>query len=208
MTDVAYTAAWVPDDDPERSWDEAAELAVDWVLQEAQRQGAKPLLVTPTQQQWTSGPNRITWFARTYSAVTPRSSRPARDRGPVLAYVPDYELMHLAAGYARGSSLAVVESAMHPLVGWAMAAGAVNLLTGKTTADTLSEAQRTALDRVHFYGNNGWTRGFGRDQATRILRDLSGRETAARDIILGYMVAKGHNGKAVDRLAKIIDSLG
>ncbi len=24
-------AAWVPDDDPERPWDEAAELAADWI---------------------------------------------------------------------------------------------------------------------------------------------------------------------------------
>lgn len=28
-------AAWVPDDDPERPWDEAAALAADWIWERA-----------------------------------------------------------------------------------------------------------------------------------------------------------------------------
>jgi hypothetical protein len=209
MTDVGYTAAWVPDDDPHRDWGDAAGPVVDWVLQEAKRQGAAPLLVTPTQSQWDCGVNVISWFAQNYPATTPRSSRARVDggRGPVLVYVPDYETMHLAATYARGSSLAVVETVSTPLVGWAMQAQAVNLLTREMTPDTRTESQQTVLDRVHFYGNNGWTKGFGRDQATRILRDALRQEDLNSDVILGYMVARGHHGKAVDRLAKILDGL-
>jgi hypothetical protein len=38
----------VPDDDPERPWDEAAELAADWIWERSEVEGAKPLLVTNT----------------------------------------------------------------------------------------------------------------------------------------------------------------
>jgi hypothetical protein len=187
MTEVNYTAAWVPDNDPERGWDEAAEPVVEWVLGEAERQGAEPLLVTPTQNQWSAGPDVIAWFARTYAATTPRSAHARGGRGPVLVYVPDYHTMYLAANYARGSSLAVVETISSPLIGWAMQAKALDLLQGEVTPDTRTESVCTELDRIHFYGNNGWTTGFGKDQATQILRDLLRDGEVDPAVILGYM---------------------
>lgn len=118
MTAPAYTAAWVPDDDPERPWDDAANLAVDWILSEAGRLEIAPLLVTPTQHRWSSGAESIRWFAQHHTATTPRSDWRSRSAGPVLAYVPDYHTFELAARQARGSSLAVVESVSNPLRGW------------------------------------------------------------------------------------------
>ncbi|WP_267904595.1 hypothetical protein [Streptomyces apocyni] len=41
MTMVTYTAAWVPDDDPERSWGEAADVAVAWLLEQARVLGGR-----------------------------------------------------------------------------------------------------------------------------------------------------------------------
>ncbi|MFF4989724.1 hypothetical protein ACFY19_21210 [Streptosporangium saharense] len=209
MPTLKYTAAWVPDDDPHRDWDEAARLAVAWLLEQATREGASPLLVTPTQNQWHAGVESITWFARTYSATTPRSShqRVGSGPGPVLAYVPDFDTLHLAARCAQGSTLAVVETEETPLIGWAMEVGAINLLTGEVTPDTRSSDQRELLERVHRNGNNGWTSGFGRDQTLRALRGVYGRDGLTKDIILGAMAAKGHRGKAVDRLGEALDTL-
>lgn len=33
-------AAWVPDDDPERPWDEAADIAADWICERSELAGA------------------------------------------------------------------------------------------------------------------------------------------------------------------------
>lgn len=199
-----YAAAWVPDDDPQRDWEDAASLAVDWIISEGRKQRATPLLVTPTQSQWNAGVESITRFARRYPATTPRSRRVAKSGGPVLAYVPDYESLYLASTYARGSSLAVVETIQFPLIGWAMELGALNLLTGEPTPDVRSDHQRAELERVNFYGNNGWTRGFGASQASRVLSDVLRQDHLSADVIVGTMLGKGHNGDAVERLRKLI----
>ena len=39
-------AAWVPDDEPERPWEDAANLAADWIWERSELEGIKPLLVT------------------------------------------------------------------------------------------------------------------------------------------------------------------
>lgn len=208
MTEHQYHAAWVPDDDPDRSWDEAADLAVEWLLQEAARLGSAPLLVTPAKSQWTSGADSVRWLAQHHEAATPRSNRPSSGRRPVLVYVPDYDTFHFAANYARDASLAVVESTATPLRGWAIEVAALDLLTGESTPDTRTEEQRQQLERIHFYGNNGWTTGFGKDQATRLLADLQRQGLLDPDVVLGYMLARGHHGKAIDRLSRIIEKLG
>ncbi|WP_156725794.1 hypothetical protein [Streptomyces apocyni] len=163
--------------------------------------------MTPTQQQWRSGPDVIGHFADTYDATTSRGRVPHTSQRPVLAYVPDYGDMHLAASYARNRALAVVESRAEPLIGWAMEVQAVDLTTGAVTVDTRSPEQRRELERIHDYGNNGWTRGFGADRSTFILGGLLGQDGIDGDIVLGYMVARGHDGRSVARLAKIIENV-
>lgn len=202
---ATYTAAWVPDDDPERSWDEAAERAVSWLLEQAHALGGRPLLVTPTQQQWQAGPDVIRQFVQTHEATTSRSRSAGFRQRPVVAYVPDYGDMYLAASYARDSVLAVVESRTAPLIGWAMEVHAVDLATGAVTADTRSPHQRSELERIDGYGNNGWTRGFGADRSASILDGLLRQDGIDADIILGHMVARGHDGRSIAHLKKIIE---
>ena len=122
-------AAWVPDDDPERGWEIAADLAVAWVRRECAEQGAAGVLVLNAfgvEQQIPS----LRRFAAEHSVTTPRASRDrvGRGKGPVLAYVPDEKTLDFAAGLARGSSLAIVES-IHGfrLEGWARQLGAIDL---------------------------------------------------------------------------------
>jgi hypothetical protein len=198
-------AAWVPDDDPERPWDDAADLAVEWLLDQAGERGQAPLLVTPTQSQWSMGAESIQLFAQRYEATTPRSNHASFSNRPVLVYVPDYDVMHLALRYARGSAIAVVETVSSPLVGWASAVGALDLTTGEPTRPALSDAQRKTFDRIEFNGNNGWTRGFGADSTARILRSLRDAGDLDKELLLGYMVAKGKHGRAIDRLVDLID---
>jgi hypothetical protein len=42
--------AWVPDDDAERPWDEAADLAAEWIWERGRLEGLLPVLVTNTFQ--------------------------------------------------------------------------------------------------------------------------------------------------------------
>ncbi len=118
--------------------------------------------------------------------------------------MPDYDTLT----FARGTSLVVVESVATPLRGWAMEVEALNLLTDETTPDTRSEEQREQFERIHFYGNNGWTTGFGKDQANRVLAGLHQQGLLDADVVLGFMLARGHHGTAVERLATIIRKLG
>jgi hypothetical protein len=206
MTDANYRAAWVPDDDPQRPSEDASRLAIAWIEEETAQQNATPLLVTPTRhQQQGAGP--IADFGHRYQATTPQSDRTRNHRGPVLAYVPGYREMDLAVRYARGSSLAVVESVSCPLFGWAIEVGAVNLATGQVTEDTRTIQQREGLDRIHFYGNNGWAPRHDRAQVAGIVKDLIDQPGMSADVILGCMVARGHGGDAVVRLSKVIESL-
>lgn len=204
---VRYRAAWVPDDDPARPWDDAAALCVEWVVAESEAQGTEPLLVTPTQSQWSSGAESVVWMAQRYEATTPRSNRASFYKRPVLAYVPDFLVMEVAANYARDSSLAVVESLATPLLAWAMEVGAINLLTGAPTPDSRTETQREDLEHLSFIGNNGWGDVYGKRDAKLILRDMRDRSELDRDVVLGFMVARGHHHRAIGHLARLIDNV-
>jgi hypothetical protein len=201
MTDIRYTAAWVPDDAEHRPWDVAFALAANWI----EGQSGQPLLITPPNQQ--NAIPAITRFANTHSATTLRSGRSFRHSGPVLAYMPDYEMMDLATEVASDASLAVVETIEYPMMGWAMQVRAIDLVTGEVTPDTRTDAQRRELDQVFFYGNNGWAPALDRERATSVLQPLLGEPGMSKDIILGHMIAKGASGKGVAQLAKVIDAV-
>ncbi|MFE9046206.1 hypothetical protein ACFYOG_35630 [Streptomyces sp. NPDC007818] len=203
MTDTTYTAAWVPDDDPARSPDVAAELAALWVQQQAEALHARPVLVTQTKEQWTLGPDAIRRLATASDTVTDRGSRPSGHRRAVLAYLPRYRDTYRAVPYARGGALAVVEYGADPLSGWAMETQAVNLVDGQLTPKTWNPVQQNLLEDIHTYGNNGWTRGPGADHAARLVQELvaNGVDSAS---ILGFMVARHHSEEAIERLAAIV----
>jgi len=201
MTDIRYTAAWVPDDAEHRPWDVAFALAANWV----EGQSGQPLLITPPHQQ--NAIPAITRFTNTHSATTLRSGRSFRHSGPVLAYMPDYEMMDLATEVASDASLAVVETIEYPMMGWAMQVRAIDLVTGEVTPDTRTDAQRRELDQVFFYGNNGWAPALDRERATSVLQSLLGEPGMSKHIVLGHMIAKGASGKGVAQLAKVIDAV-
>lgn len=204
MDDATHTAAWVPDDDPTRGWGDATP-ATAWVLREARQRRVAPLLLTHTHADWRDGPDVISRFGQKYPTAT-RRSRP-NGRGPVLVYAPDYELMDIAVSYAKGSAIAVVESRMWPLIGWAIETKALNLMTGEAVPESRSDSERESLEMLHFVGNNGWHSDPGKERATQIIGDMIRQGEMRRDVILGYMVAKGRSGRSVNDLAKLIDRL-
>ncbi|KDN74812.1 hypothetical protein DF19_27385 [Streptomyces olindensis] len=208
-TSSILRAAWVPDDDPERDWEIAADLAVEWVQQECAEQGAIGVLVLNAfgvEQQIPS----LRHFAAEHAVTTPRAShhRVGRGIGPVLAYVPDERTLDFAADLARGSSLAVVEN-MHgfPLHGWARQLGAIDLTRPDEQPEPLGSELAEAIDRLDFYKNNGFGDKFGKQQAQRILQGLRGAGLLDRDIVLGALAARGASDRAVRNLGKLIDAL-
>ncbi|MEV7374491.1 hypothetical protein AB0O51_26870 [Streptomyces sp. NPDC090301] len=206
MTQTTYAAAWVPSGDPARSLDAAAELATAWVLLQAKALGTKPVLVTENQAQWSLGPDAIRKFAATSDTVTSRGKKPSGHGRAVLAYLPRYRDMYRALPYARDGALAVVEFGSDPLIGWAMETHAVNLEDDQTTLETWTPPQRSLLEYVHRNGNNGWANGFGAENAASQLRELIAGGVD-QDIILGFMVARGHDEESLERLAAIIKEI-
>jgi hypothetical protein len=137
---TTYRAAWVPDGEPDRDWDVAVCLAVDWIERQRARapEGATAMLVTNTVGVESSVPS-LARFAQRHRHTTPRSrGHVGRGVGPVLAYVPDARAMELAISLASGSSLVVVEGDFLPVRGWALEVGAVDL--------TMPDDQPKALD--------------------------------------------------------------
>lgn len=160
-------AAWVPDDDPERPWCEAADLAAGWIWERSRIEGVKPCLATNTFQNGNGieSPDEI---ARAGGWNTPRSKE--RFSGPVLAYAPNERTVKLALDLARGHSLVIVETMRFPLAEWAAAARAINLLDGSTESSSLTDDVKKDLGRAVFFGgNNGWTAPYEKKHA----RDLS-----------------------------------
>lgn len=199
-------AAWVPDDDPERPWDEAADLAADWIWKRSEAEGVKPLLVTNTFQN-ARGIESLEEITRSGGQATPQGKQ-RFDPGPVLTYVPDERTLKLALHLARGYSLAVVETVSFPLAEWAAGEGAVNLLDGTTSASTLPDDVRADLDHaVYFGGNNGWTGPHEKQNARTYLANhvRSGRldpEQAA-----SYVMAKGVSDRGAKRLRLLLEEV-
>ncbi|MFF1306536.1 hypothetical protein [Streptomyces sp. NPDC058307] len=203
-------AAWVPDDDPERDWQVAADLAVRWVEREAAEQDATAVLVLNAfgAEQTVPALRRL---AQRHLVATPRSGRQrvGSGVGPVLAYVPDAKTLEFATGLARGSSLVAVEGAnLFPLRGWAAQVQAIDLTRPEDEAEEVDSRLTSALGRLKFYGNNGYGPPFDRQQAARVLDDLRSAGLLDRDVVLGAMAAQGISPNGLKRLGQLIDSAG
>lgn len=200
-------AAWVPDDDPARPWDEAADLAADWIWERSEAEGVEPLLATNTFQN-ARGIESLEGIVRAGGQATPQG-KGRFDHGPVLAYVPDERTLKLALNLARGYSLAVVETARFPLAEWAADTGAINLLDGSTRVSNLPDDVKADLDRAVFFGgNNAWTGSHEKEHArNHLVRHVqSGRlvpEQAA-----AYVMANGVSDRGAKRLRVLLEKLG
>lgn len=206
MSTNLQTAAWVPDDDPERPWDEAAELAADWIWQRSEIEGEPPLLVTNTLQN-ARGIAVLEEIVRSRGQATPQGKE-RFNLGPVLAYVPTERTLELALNLARGYSLAVVETESFPLSEWAAAVGAINLLDGSTSTSTLDTDVADALDRAIFFGGrNGWTGSHEKQHARTVLGDLAVAGRIDPDAAASYAMAKDVSDKAAKRLRGLIEAM-
>jgi hypothetical protein len=202
LVSVSYRAAWVPEQEY-RDWDEAAAIAVGHVERECAEQGAAGMLVTETRDGARGIPQLEQFVARHSHHITRKSRAATRGSGPILVYVPYLELLELAAGKARGSSLCAVEAIGFKLEGWAAATGALNLDTGEVTPppDTLLEP----LEHLVFVGNNGWGDAYGKRDAGRIMPEL---RTLSADYVAGYVIGKGRSAAGAKRLREMIRRAG
>ncbi|MFX1760811.1 hypothetical protein [Rhodococcus sp. As11] len=200
-------AAWVPDDNPERPWDEAAGLAADWIWERSETEGVEPLLVTNTlQKAW--GIERLEEIIQAGGQATPQSKK-RFDRGPVLAYVPDERTLNLALDLARGYSIAVVETVSFPLAEWAAGVGAVNLLDGSASAGNLSDVVIADLDHAVFFGgNNGWTGSHEKTHARNHLVRHVQAGLITPEQAASYVMAVGVSGRGATRLRRLLEKVG
>src|ERR1035437_10476592 len=200
-----FRAAWVP----ERTgmdWDEAARIGVAWVERESVQQGRPALLMTVREEQ-------------------PRARQPRDFRHAPRLDDPSVQLPHLRRARSAGAGLcpgrensagrcrlcprllALCDRRLRDtVVARARATGAIDLLGGSAT-EALQPELTEALERLHFYGNNGWTRGFGQDQARRVLKDLRNTGLLDKTVITGDMLAREHHAESVKRLAELIDKV-
>lgn len=203
LTTYPRAAAWVPDDDPERPWDQAAELAARWIWERSAAEGVKPVLVTNTFHN-AEGLDCLEEIARAGGQATPQG-RKRFEKGPVLAYVPSEKALRLALDLSRGYSLAVVETVSFPLAEWAAASGAVNLLDGLTSSSALPRGVAEDLDHVVFFGgNNGWT---GPHEKQHARDHLLAHVQAGRlmpEQAASYVIAKGISDHGARRLRSLL----
>ena len=197
-------AAWVPDDDAERPWEDAADLGADWIWKRSEIEGVEPILVTNTFQN-AVGVGCLEEIARKGGQATPQGKQ-RFNRGPVLAYVPDERTMRLALDLARGYSIAVVEGSLFPLSEWAASAEAINLLDGSTRASSLPDNVRADLDHAVFFGgNNGWTGAHEKQHARSHLARHVRAGRLAPEQAASYAMAKGVSAKGAVRLCLLLE---
>lgn len=197
-------AAWVPDDDPQRPWEDAAGLAADWIWERSRLEGVIPLLVTNTLQI-AVGIDSLEEIVRKGGQATPQGKR-RFDRGPVLAYLPDERNLKLALELARGYSLAVVETVSFPLTEWAASVEAINLLDGSKSSGSIPDDVKADLDHAVFFGgNNGWAGQHEKQHACNHLLRHVRAGCLAPEQAASYVMAKGVSDKGAKRLRSLLE---
>lgn len=196
--------AWVPDNDPTRDWEVAARLASNWVDDRCHREGATGVLVTNTMDYL--GVGALEMFARRHTRTSRRAgrSRVASGVGPVLAYVPHGEELEFAMNLARNSALAVVETVSFPLLGWASWFEAWDLVRNMPTPP-LPETIKEHVERLSFYGNNGFGDDFGKRQALSILEHLDVSAGHLEAFLPGAAIAAGVSARGARKLGRLIE---
>lgn len=197
-----YTAAWVSEEDVQRDWDAAERAAVHWVEGQADRLGVQSLLVTNAFDSHLPS-SALSHYVRGRTYTTPRSGWNGPRGLAVLSYAPTPEALDFAARIARGGALCVVEGFLTPMRGWAAEVSALDLTTKEpTTADP--RLQRF-VDRLVFYGNNGYGPDFDRKMAGHVLDDLAAEALLDKAAVLGALAARQISPRAQKRLGQMID---
>lgn len=206
-TTFLQAAAWVPDDDPTRPWDDAAELAAEWIWERGETEGREPLLVTNTFQN-AIGIRCLSDIAAKGGQATPQGKQ-RFEQGPVLAYVPTERTLKLALDLAHGSSLVVVETVSFPLAEWAAGADAINLLNGAASLSAIPDDVKSDLNRAIFFGgNNGWTGSHEKQHARTVLAPHAASGRLDANDAASYAMANDVSDKGAKRLRSLIESMG
>jgi hypothetical protein len=198
---VEYDAAWLHID-PAAGEDWAAP-AVRHVEGLCRQTGRRGILVTQDFKDMM--PPSLARFAGEQTHITRRSHEGVYPGdGPVLVEQPEDNLLALAHGLARGTSLCAIESGMFGLAGWATATVAIDLATG-LAPPPLNRHISDLLGRLMLKGNNGWTDISGKRDAARILEDLLAADPSLdADFIAGYVIGRGARAAGAWELRKAI----
>lgn len=196
-------AAWVPDDDPHRPYEDAAVLAVRWIVERSQEEGVRPVVVANAKS--VSLPSSLATLAQHGGLSTPLSPA-AFGAGPVVAFVPDARALSHAMDVARGHSLAVIEGFSLPLAQWAAGVRAVNLVDGSASGGGLPTDVVQALESaILFGGNNGWSGSHEKEQATRRLADHVRSGRLSPDGAAAYVMSQGVSDRGAKRLKALLE---
>jgi len=200
-----FVPAWVPYRQ-DRTFDDAAILAITWAEDQAAARGLQPVLVTD-EKGGTHGAAHFAPF-RSGRHASPRGSGVTVQPGAVIAHVPGRpQTLELATRLAHGNALVLVD---HPSpwlkAGWAAMLGAQNLDTGQTEPP-LSPALLDRLHELESYGNNGYARGFGRDRASQILQKMHAEDLLDRDVVLSALSTFDISSRALDVIDSLINAI-
>jgi hypothetical protein len=152
-------------------------------------------------------PANLNAYAATHGGATPRANIGVHPPRSVLAYIPGAKEMALAMTLAHTGAIAAIEWPSTPLHGWAMERRAVNLCTGEVTADTRTSRQREWLAALRLAGSNLWTDEHGKRVALHLLAEMNAASELDRDVTLGYMMAFGSPGRAIQELESLISKV-
>lgn len=198
-------AAWVPDDDPERPWDDAADLAAEWIWERSRSEGVQPMVVTNTFSVHL--PVSLATIADQGWATPQGKGR--YDRGPVVVFVPDERTLRKAMDLARGHSLVAIEGYGFSLAQWAAGVDAINLVDPSQRSDPLPTAVIKDLDSVVFFGGrNGWTGRHEQDHARSHLADHVRSGRLQPDQAAAYVMSQGVSDRGAKRLRTLLDRIG
>ncbi len=192
--EATVAAAWVPDDDPDRPWKDAADAAIEWVGNQSALHGGPGQLVTDYKN---SCIDEIADFGRrrTWTSVLSRQ----RGTGPVLCWQPGISCAATAVGLATNFPIVIVERFDVPLQGWAARHQAMNLMTGQLEPP-LPLIVEDAVRWLESWSSQGFKSAASKRRACQALDDL---DTDALRLVPGAFLAGGgsaNNSKALGGL--------
>jgi hypothetical protein len=199
-----FEAAWIPPH-VDLSPEEAAAIAMDWADARAVNRQLPAVLVSDLKGAYHGDApfNRY----RNGRHITPPSGHVGFPVGAVVAFNPTSAALEIAMKAAHGNSLAVV--ALTPgtwwLHGWAGAVGARDLLTGEIAS--LDPRLVDHLRQMIQFGNNGYTRGFGRDVAERVLHEIQSQDLLDHDVAVSALGGLGMPARHQEVISKLIDKM-
>jgi len=128
---------------------------VKWLYENGKRYDRRALLL-PYKGDLNWGGKHLQAYAANKN-VGSRKGKRGDPGGPVLAFVPDLEILERAIQLADKQVIGVVERAPGHMEGWAAATKAINLATGERHPGVPDEIHET-LDELERAGYNGYHR--------------------------------------------------